>query len=416
MKNLKNKINSGRYKPGNLFPKSKVYYQLPVSRLVKQSLQIRQGILSDSGALVISTGKFTGRSPADKFIVKDEETAAMVDWNKFNNPVPEACFLLLRSALLEYLDKQIHIWVRDAFACNNPALRLSLRIVNEEPWCNHFAANMFITPSAKELKGCDPEWLVLQAPGFFADPLIHGTRKSNFTVVSFKHKAILIGSTGYTGEIKKGIFTVLNYLLPLKERVLSMHCSANEGPRQDTALFFGLSGTGKTTLSSDPGRTLIGDDEHGWDSDGIFNIEGGCYAKIINLSAEAEPAIFGAIRPGALVENTSFIPGTCRIDFSSRAVTENTRVSYPLGFIANSKKAAGAVAPENIFFLTCDAYCILPPVSQLDSEQAVYYFLSGYTATDRRHRTGRQGTAGDIQRVFWRILSAVAPGMLRAIV
>jgi phosphoenolpyruvate carboxykinase (ATP) len=364
----------------NLLLRAQIYYQLPADKLVSQALQRKQGVLSETGALVVSTGAFTGRSPADKFIVSDHLTAETVDWNKFNKPISEACFLLLKSDVIAYLDKQSGLWIRDAYACANPDFRLNIRVINENPWSNHFAANMFIEPEEKELKNFEPEWRIFHAPGFKADPACHGTRQGNFTVVSFVHKTILIGGTGYTGEIKKGIFTVLNYILPLQHKVLSMHCSANEGVNGDTALFFGLSGTGKTTLSSDPTRKLIGDDEHGWDETGVFNFEGGCYAKIINLSEQDEPDIFNAIRPGALVENTKFFNGTNKIDFKCKAITENTRVSYPLSYIPNSKIPSVSGNPNNLFFLTCDAYGVFPPISRLTNEQAMYYFISGYTA------------------------------------
>jgi len=359
--------------------KSRGHYQLNVEELVQQTLLRKEGVLNDTGALVINTGEFTGRSPADKFIVKDELTAEIVDWNKFNHPIDEAYFLILKDEMITYLVQQSDIWIRDAYACADPAVRLKLRVINENPWGNHFAANMFIDPTETELKNFEPDWLIIQAPGFKANPVCHGTRQGNFTVVSFTHKTILIGGSGYTGEIKKGIFTVLNFILP-QQNILSMHCSANEGEKRDTALFFGLSGTGKTTLSSDPERKLIGDDEHGWDDKGIFNCEGGCYAKVINLSAEYEPDIFGAIREGALVENTMFVKGTNKIDFQCKAITENTRVSYPLQYIKNSKIPSVAVTPKNLFFLTCDAYGVFPPISKLTYEQAMYYFINGYTA------------------------------------
>jgi phosphoenolpyruvate carboxykinase (ATP) len=239
---------------------------------------------------------------------------------------------------------------------------------------------MFIPPDKETYGPLQNDWLIIHAPGFKADPLIHGTRQENFTVISFIEKTILIGGTGYTGEIKKGIFTVLNFILPYRHKVLSMHCSANEGAVGDTALFFGLSGTGKTTLSADPSRKLIGDDEHGWDDDGIFNFEGGCYAKVIDLSPEDEPDIFKAIRTGALVENTSFLAGTNVIDFRSKTISENTRASYPLEFIENAKRNSLASAPKNLFFLTCDAFGVFPPISKLNSEQAFYYFINGYTS------------------------------------
>ncbi len=248
------------------------------------------------------------------------------------------------------------------------------------PSTNLFAYNMFLRSTEQELDNFEPEWTILSAPGLKLDAKECGVRQHNAAVISFKHKTILIAGSGYTGETKKGIFTILNYLLPQEKNVLSMHCSANMGETGDTALFFGLSGTGKTTLSADPQRKLIGDDEHGWTSDNIFNFEGGCYAKTIDLSEEKEPEIYNAIRPGALVENTTFFPGTNKIDFFSKAITENTRVSYPLDFISNAQEPSIGNIPNNIFFLTCDAYGVLPPISRLTPAQAMYQFISGYTA------------------------------------
>ncbi|MDN3584508.1 phosphoenolpyruvate carboxykinase (ATP) [Mucilaginibacter flavus] len=364
----------------DLITKPQLHYQLTAEQLVAQTLQRGEGVLNSTGALVVNTGTFTGRSPADKFIVKDQTTESAIHWNKFNHPLEPAAFLKLQIAICAYLNEKAEIWVRDAFACANPGYRLSVRVITETPWSNHFTANMFINPQPEELKLADDcEWQVIQAPGFQAIPEEHGTRKGNFTVISFAHKTILIGGTGYTGEIKKAVFTVLNYLLP-GINVLPMHCSINEGKRGDTALFFGLSGTGKTTLSSDSDRLLVGDDEHGWDDDGTFNFEGGCYAKIINLSAEHEPQIYKAIKHGALVENAGFIPGTNHIDYSCKKLTENTRVSYPLSFINNAKTQAVSSIPKNIFFLTCDAYGVLPPISRLSAVQAMYHYLNGYTA------------------------------------
>jgi phosphoenolpyruvate carboxykinase (ATP) len=253
-------------------------------------------------------------------------------------------------------------------------------VINENPWSNLFCYNMFIRPEEKDLENFEPNWHIIQAPSFKADPSVDGTRAENFAVISFTHKTILIGGTGYTGEMKKGIFTMLNFVLPTRANVLSMHCSANMGDAGDTAVFFGLSGTGKTTLSADPNRKLIGDDEHGWTKDSVFNFEGGCYAKCIDLSADKEPEIYNAIRPGALVENVSFIEGTNQIDFSSKKITENTRVSYPLTFISNALEPSIGKTPKNIFFLTCDAYGVLPPISKLTAGQAMYQFISGYTA------------------------------------
>ncbi len=359
---------------------NKIHYQLAPEKLVEDTLRIKEGELNDTGALVIKTGKFTGRSPKDKFTVKDEITENTVHWNDFNIAIEEKYFFIIRDKIVQYLNQLPELWIRDAYACADPAYRTNIRIVNEKPWINLFAYNMFLRPSAEELKGFTPDWTILSAPALELNPAECGVRQPNAAVISFKHKTILIAGTGYTGETKKGIFTVLNYILPQDRNVLSMHCSANMGKDGDTALFFGLSGTGKTTLSADPNRKLIGDDEHGWTDTGIFNFEGGCYAKTIDLSAEKEPEIYNAIRPGALVENTTFIEGTNTIDFSSKAITENTRVSYPLNFISNALEPSIGGIPKNIFFLTCDAYGVLPPIARLTPEQAMYQFISGYTA------------------------------------
>lgn len=357
-----------------------VHYQLPADELVQDTIRSGEGILNDSGALVVRTGEFTGRCPKDKFLVKDEITADTVHWNDFNLPIEEKYFFIIRQKITDYLAKCPDIWVRDAYACADPRYRINIRIVNEKPWINLFAYNMFLRPEEEELEHFQPEWTILSAPGLKLDPNICGTRQHNAAVISFKYKTILIAGSGYTGETKKGIFTILNFLLPQQHHVLSMHCSANMGPKGDTALFFGLSGTGKTTLSADPGRKLIGDDEHGWSNDNIFNFEGGCYAKCINLTEDKEPEIFRAIRPGALVENTNFYPGTTRLNFDDGSITENTRVSYPIDYISNALEPSLGPIPENIFFLTCDANGVLPPVSRLSTAQAMYQFISGYTA------------------------------------
>jgi phosphoenolpyruvate carboxykinase (ATP) len=356
-----------------------IHYQLTPEELTEQTVARGQGVLNDTGALVIKTGEFTGRSPKDKFIVKDEMTADTVHWNDFNIPVEAKHFDQLYSKMMAYLDDK-ELWVRDSFACADPGYRLNIRVVNENPWSNLFAYNMFLRPQEEELEGFKPDWHIIQAPGFKADPAVDGTRQHNFAMVSFTKRTILIGGTGYTGEMKKGIFTILNYILPHDRGVLSMHCSANMGAAGDTAIFFGLSGTGKTTLSADPHRKLIGDDEHGWTAETVFNFEGGCYAKTIDLSEEKEPEIYHAIKPGALVENVTFKEGSNVIDFSSKAITENTRVSYPLHFISNALEPAIGKTPKNIFFLTCDAYGVLPPISRLSTGQAMYQFVCGYTA------------------------------------
>ncbi|MEP6466914.1 MAG: phosphoenolpyruvate carboxykinase (ATP) [Parafilimonas sp.] len=366
----------------------KINYQLSADELTEQTLQRNEGKLNDTGALCIETGEFTGRSPKDKFIVKDAITENTIDWNNFNLPIEEDCFLKLKSKLINYLDEQKEIWVRDCYACADENYRLNIRVFNENPWSNLFASNMFIRPQEEELESFKPDWYIIHAPSFKADPKKDGVRQENFAIVSFKHKTIIIGGTGYTGEIKKGIFGILNYLLPQTKNVLSMHCSANIGSNDDVAVFFGLSGTGKTTLSADPKRKLIGDDEHGWTNEGVFNFEGGCYAKCIDLSEEKEPEIYQAIKPGALVENITFLEGTNKIDFASKKITENTRVSYPLDFISNAVESGKGGQPKNIFFLTCDAYGVLPPISLLTPGQAMYQFLSGYTAKVAGTETG----------------------------
>ena len=356
-----------------------VHYQSSPQELVDATLQRKEGILNNTGALVIKTGEFTGRSPKDKFIVKDEITKDTINWNNFNIPIEGKYFDVLYKKMTDYLSSK-EIWVRDCGACADPNYHLNIRVINENPWSNLFAYNMFLRPDEKELQNFKPDWHIIQAPGFHADAKTDGTRQHNFAIVNFTKKIILIGGTGYTGEMKKGIFTILNYILPQEKNVLSMHCSANMGKEGDTAIFFGLSGTGKTTLSADPNRSLIGDDEHGWTNDSVFNFEGGCYAKTIDLSEEKEPEIFHAIKTGALVENVTFINNSNKIDFKSKEITENTRVSYPLHFISNALIPSIGKTPKNIFFLTADAYGILPPISKLNPGQAMYQFISGYTA------------------------------------
>lgn len=357
-----------------------IHYQLSPEELIQDTLRIGDGVLNDTGALVIQTGEFTGRSPKDKFTVKDESTADSVHWNDFNIPIEPSYYDIIFNKVTDYMNRLPELWVRDCYACADPRYRLNVRVVNEKPWNNLFAYNMFLRPAEEELESFTPDWHVITVPGLKLDPAVCGTRQHNAAVVSFKHKMILIAGTGYTGETKKGIFTILNYILPHEKDVLSMHCSANMGEDGDTAIFFGLSGTGKTTLSADPNRKLIGDDEHAWTNDNIFNFEGGCYAKTINLTEEKEPEIFNAIRPGALVENTVFFEGTNRINFDDGSITENTRVSYPLHFISNAQEPSVGGLPKNIFFLTCDAFGVLPPVSKLTPGQAMYQFISGYTA------------------------------------
>ncbi len=355
------------------------HWNLSPEELTQKTLELGQGELNDTGALCVSTGKFTGRSPKDKFTVKDAITEHSVDWGDVNIPFSPEAFDKLYDKVAAYLGGK-EVWIRDAYACADPKYRLNIRVVNETPWANLFCNDLFLRPTAQEIETLTPDWLILQAPSFLADPAVDGTRQGNFTIVNFTRKIILIGGSAYTGEMKKGIFGVLNFVLPHDHKVLSMHCSANEGKDGDVALFFGLSGTGKTTLSADPHRALIGDDEHGWADGSVFNFEGGCYAKCIDLSAEKEPQIFNAIKPNALLENIKFFPGTKTVDYADGSITENTRAAYPIYHIDNAKEPSYAGDPKNIFFLTCDAFGILPPISKLTKGQAMYHFISGYTA------------------------------------
>jgi phosphoenolpyruvate carboxykinase (ATP) len=358
---------------------SKSYLQLTPDDLITKALERGEGKLTDNGALAADTGEFTGRSPKDKFVVYDDTTANTVWWGTVNNRYEKSDFdALLEKVIHHYAGKEI--FVRDSYACADTHFRLNIRVVTETAYQNLFANNLFLRPNAADLSTQEPEWLILAAPSFRANPAADKTRQHNFTMINFTKKIILIGGSGYTGEIKKGIFTVLQYVLPHNCGVLSMHCSANIGERGDTALFFGLSGTGKTTLSADPYRKLIGDDEHGWAENSVFNFEGGCYAKCVNLTKEHEPQIWNAIKHGALVENVRFIPGTNVVNYEDISVTENTRVAYPIEHVDNIASPSVGKKPENIFFLTADAYGVLPPIAKLNGGQAMYHFISGYTA------------------------------------
>ncbi len=356
-----------------------VHYQLAPSRLQEITLEKNMGKEASSGALAVNTGEFTGRSPLDRFIVKDKITEEKVWWGDINIPFEPSKFDALYDKVIAYLNEK-ELYVRDCYACADHNYRMDIRVINEYPWSNMFAYNMFIRPTEEELKNFDPEWTVVNAPGFMADATIDGTRQHNFAILNFTRKIALIGGTGYTGEIKKGIFSALNFILPVQKNTLPMHCSANVGKNGETAIFFGLSGTGKTTLSTDANRKLIGDDEHGWNNENaVFNFEGGCYAKVINLSAEQEPEIFGAIRKGALLENV-ILDDNGNVDFADTSITQNTRVSYPIYNIDNVQRPSIGKNPKNIFFLTADAFGVLPPISKLTPAQAAYHFISGYTA------------------------------------
>ncbi|MFK2818758.1 phosphoenolpyruvate carboxykinase (ATP) [Flavobacteriaceae sp. LMIT009] len=358
---------------------AKINYQLSPDQLHQITIEKGLGVEASSGALAINTGEFTGRSPMDRFIVKDDITKDRIWWGDINIPFDSDKFESLYNKITDYLSEK-EVFVRDSYACADDNYKTNIRVINEYPWSNLFVYNMFIRPNEKELESFEPEWTVINAPGFMADPEIDGTRQHNFAILDFTRKRAIVGGTGYTGEIKKGIFSALNFILPVFKNTLPMHCSANVGKDDDTAIFFGLSGTGKTTLSADPNRKLIGDDEHGWTNENtVFNFEGGCYAKVIDLTEEKEPDIFRAIKKGAILENV-IMDDIGIVDFEDTTITQNTRVSYPLYHIENIQTPSIGRNPKNIFFLTCDAFGVLPPISKLTPAQAAYHFISGYTA------------------------------------
>ncbi|MCH7632801.1 MAG: phosphoenolpyruvate carboxykinase (ATP) [Planctomycetes bacterium] len=355
-----------------------LYWNLPAPQLYEHAIRNGEAKLAANGAMVCTTGPHTGRSPNDKFLVDEETTTKDIWWGKFNRSITPAQFDQLHQRVVKHYQTK-DLYVRDMFAGADESSRLSIRVITETAWHNLFASQLFIRPQPGSTGDYRPEFTILNAPTCHADPATDGTNSEAFIVISFQKKLVLIGGTAYAGEIKKSVFTIMNYLLP-KAGVLSMHCSANIGTDGDTALFFGLSGTGKTTLSADPNRRLIGDDEHGWGADGVFNIEGGCYAKCIHLTEEAEPQIFNAIRFGAVLENVVMDESTRNLDYESSELTENTRAAYPLEHIDNALIPSVAANPKNVVFLTCDAFGVLPPISKLTPDQAMYHFLSGYTA------------------------------------
>ncbi|HSO72112.1 MAG TPA: phosphoenolpyruvate carboxykinase [Thermodesulfobacteriota bacterium] len=356
-----------------------VYWNLSTPLLYEDVIRRREGRMAHLGPLVVRTGEHTGRSPNDKFVVKEPSSEDKVWWGPVNKAMAAEQFASLQHRLLAYLQGK-DLFVQDCFAGADPAYRLPIRVVTETAWHSLFARNRFSQAKADEVAGHEPRFTVINAPNFHAVPEVDGTRSEVFIVIHFGQNLVLIGGTQYAGEIKKSIFTVMNYFLPQKQ-VLSMHCSANMGPAGDVAIFFGLSGTGKTTLSADPGRTLIGDDEHGWSDKGIFNFEGGCYAKVIKLSPTAEPEIYETTRRyGTILENVGFDSRTGRLDLNDDSLTENTRAAYPISHIPNATREGLGGHPKNIIMLTCDAFGVLPPVSKLTPAQAIYHFLSGYTA------------------------------------
>ncbi|MEC1374123.1 phosphoenolpyruvate carboxykinase (ATP) [Heyndrickxia oleronia] len=356
-----------------------VLSQLSVPQLVEKVLQRKEGKLTSTGAVCAETGKYTGRSPKDKYIVEEASTKDLIDWGSVNQPISEESFDKLYKKVSNYLKEQNEIFVFNGFAGADNKSRLPIQVVNEYAWHNLFAHQLFIRPTEDELQTHQAEFTILSAPNVKADPTTDGTNSETFIAVSFERRIILIGGTEYAGEMKKGIFSIMNYLLPQKD-ILPMHCSANVGAEGDVALFFGLSGTGKTTLSADPNRRLIGDDEHGWSSNGVFNIEGGCYAKCIGLTREKEPQIFDAIRFGSVLENVVIDSKTRLPLYEDATLTENTRAAYPIQAIDNIIEPSIAGHPQTIVFLTADAFGVLPPISKLTKEQAMYHFLSGYTS------------------------------------
>ena len=356
-----------------------VQNNLSVPGLVEKILSRNEGVLTATGAVQATTGKYTGRSPKDRFIVRDDVSENLVDWGEVNKPIDEASFQKLFDKVVNHLKNKDEVFSFKGFAGADEKYRLPVEVVNEYAWHNLFARQLFITPTKEELAAHEAGFTVLSAPTLEADPQEDGTNSETFIVISFKERVVLIGGTEYAGEIKKSIFSVMNYLLP-QQNILSMHCSANVGEEGDVALFFGLSGTGKTTLSADPYRKLIGDDEHGWSPNGVFNIEGGCYAKCVDLTREKEPQIFDAIRFGSVLENVVLDDHSREPDYSDVSLTENTRAAYPLENIDNIIVPSVAGHPNTIIFLTADASGTLPPISKLTKEQAMYHFLSGYTS------------------------------------
>ncbi len=363
-----------------LTPRGEMHWNLLAPDLFKAAARRDEGEFADMGPFVAVTTPHTGRSPNDKFVVKESSSEKDVDWGKINQPISPEKYQRLLSDLRNYLNDSPELFVEDLYCGADPAYRLSVRYVSPNAWHMAFVRNMFIRPDQRDLAAFDPNFTVLHAPEFQADPSRHGTRSGTFIVLNLAERTILIGGTRYAGELKKAMFTVMNYLLP-KQDVLSMHCSANVGKAGDVCLFFGLSGTGKTTLSTEPNRGLIGDDEHGWSEDGVFNFEGGCYAKVINLSPETEPDIYRTTQMfGTVLENVVLDQVTKKVKFGDQSITENTRASYPLNYIRNHVEGGRGGHPRNVVFLTADAFGVLPPIAKLTPEQAMYYFLSGYTA------------------------------------
>jgi phosphoenolpyruvate carboxykinase (ATP) len=359
---------------------AEIFWNLTTGPLVEHAVRRGEGLLAKDGPLVVRTGKHTGRSAQDKFTVRDATTDKVVWWGKTNKPMDPAHFANLKADFLASLGDKTTLYVADLYGGSQPEHRVKVRVINEYAWHNLFIRTMLVRPEAGDLAGFVPEFTIIDLPSFRADPERHGCRSETLIAVNFTEKMILIGGTEYGGEMKKSVFGILNFLLP-EEGIMPMHCSANIGPKGDTAIFFGLSGTGKTTLSADPNRTLIGDDEHGWSDTAVFNFEGGCYAKMIRLSAESEPEIFATTkRFGTVLENVVMDPVTRELDLDDATLAENSRGVYPIDFIPNSSEANMGPLPKNVVMLTADAFGVLPPIAKLTPDQAMYHFLSGYTA------------------------------------
>jgi phosphoenolpyruvate carboxykinase (ATP) len=355
-------------------------WNLTTAPLVEEAVRRGEGLLAKDGPLVVKTGKHTGRSAQDKFIVRDAETESTVWWGKTNKGMSPEQFAALKADFLAHLGTKQSLFVQDLYGGSQPAYRVNVRVINEYAWHSLFIRTLLVRPEQDALADFTPEYTIIDLPSFRADPAKHGCRGETVIAVNFSEKLILIGGTEYAGEMKKSVFSILNYKLPA-QGVMPMHCSANIGPEGDTAIFFGLSGTGKTTLSADASRTLIGDDEHGWSDQAVFNFEGGCYAKMIKLSAEAEPEIYATTkRFGTVLENVVMNEETREIDLDDNSLAENSRGSYPIDFIPNTSKENLGPVPKNMIFLTADAYGVLPPIAKLTPDQAMYHFLSGYTA------------------------------------
>jgi phosphoenolpyruvate carboxykinase (ATP) len=387
-----------------------VYWNLSTPLLYEEALRRREGRLAHLGPLVVRTGQYTGRSPRDKFIVREPSSESQVWWGTVNRALQPEQFRGLRERLLAYLQGR-DVFVQDCYVGADPRYRLPIRVITETAWHNLFARNMFIQASADELARHVPEFTVIQAPNFHADPELDGTQSEVFIVVHFGEKQILIGGTQYAGEIKKSVFSVMNFLLPQRQ-VLTMHSSANISPTGDTAVFFGLSGTGKTTLSADASRTLIGDDEHGWSDSGVFNLEGGCYAKVIRLSRTAEPEIYETTRRfGTILENVGLDSVTGRLNLDDASLTENTRAAYPIGHIENATRDGMGGHPTSIIMLTADAFGVLPPISRLTPAQAMYHFLSGYTAKVAGTEKGVTEPQATFSACFGAPFMSLSPGV-----